>query len=127
MFTAEKVKSCKKTAVLHFLWRFLKAIFLHQPDFFLIRSSYHVVQLPARNSGLRLPGASVFQAAGSDSSILWDSWIPDPSKAGLTFACMNLKKLAKILELRGKIKSSISYIFKNESKYWLYNEKWCWE
>ena len=48
-------------------------------------------------------------------------------KAGLTFACMNLKKLAKILELRGKIKSSISYIFKNESKYWLYNEKWCWE
>ena len=101
MFTAEKVKSCKKTAVLHFLWRFLKAIFLHQPDFFLIRSSYHVVQLPARNSGLRLPGASVFQAAGSDSSILWDSWIPDPSKAGLTFACMNLKKLAKILEKRG--------------------------
>ena len=33
-------------------------------------------------------------------------------KAGLTFACMNLKKLAKILELRGKIKSSISYIFR---------------
>ena len=48
-------------------------------------------------------------------------------KAGLTFACMNLKKLAKILELRDKIKSGISCIFKNESKYWLYNEKWRWE
>ena len=48
-------------------------------------------------------------------------------KAGLTFACMNLKKLAKILELRDRIEASISGIFRNEAKYWLYNEKWCWD
>ena len=48
-------------------------------------------------------------------------------KAGLTFACMNLKKLAKILALRDKIKANIPCILRNGSKYWLYNEKWCWE
>lgn len=48
-------------------------------------------------------------------------------KAGLTFACMNLKKIAKILELRNKIEASISGIFRNDAKYRLYNKKWCWE
>ncbi len=44
------------------------------------------------------------------------------------YLCMHeFEKTGKDTGTRGKIKSSISYIFKNESKYWLYNEKWCWE
>lgn len=48
-------------------------------------------------------------------------------KAGLTFACMNLKKLAKLLENRAyKIPKFLSFL-----RFWveesLFIEKWCWE
>ena len=47
-------------------------------------------------------------------------------KAGLTFACMNLKKLARILENRAaKIPEILSFLrFLAEES--LYVEKWCW-
>ena len=48
-------------------------------------------------------------------------------KAGLTFACMNLKKLAKLLENRAsKIPKFLSFLgfWVEES---LFIEKWCWE
>lgn len=50
-------------------------------------------------------------------------------KAGLTFACMNLKKLAKILDIREKrnSRSELFYIFfKKRSQYIVLQEKWCW-
>lgn len=47
-------------------------------------------------------------------------------KAGLTFACMNLKKLAKILEIReSKMKESWSFL-RFLLKQRLFTEKWCW-
>ena len=48
-------------------------------------------------------------------------------KAGLTFTCMNLKKLARILENRAsKIPEFLSFLgFLVEKP--LYTEKWCWE
>ena len=46
-------------------------------------------------------------------------------KAGLTFACMNLKKLAKILEIReSKMKESWSFL-RFLLKQRLFTEKWC--
>ena len=46
-------------------------------------------------------------------------------KAGLTFACMNLKKLAKILAMRNK--KSLSFIYRIEILLNEINarEKWC--
>lgn len=47
-------------------------------------------------------------------------------KAGLTFACMNLKKLAKILEIReSKTKEFWSFL-RFLLKQRLFTEKWCW-
>ena len=47
-------------------------------------------------------------------------------KAGLTFACMNLKKLAKILEIKeSKMKESWSFL-RFLLKQRLFTEKWCW-
>lgn len=48
-------------------------------------------------------------------------------KAGLTFACMNLKKLARILGNKAsKISEFLSLLgFLAEEA--LYTEKWCWE
>ena len=47
-------------------------------------------------------------------------------KAGLTFACMNLKKLARILEIReSKMKESWSFL-RFLLKQRLFTEKWCW-
>ena len=47
-------------------------------------------------------------------------------KAGLTFACMNLKKLAKILEIReSKMKEFWSFL-RFLLKQRLFTEKWCW-
>ena len=47
-------------------------------------------------------------------------------KAGLTFACMNLKKLAKILEIRdSKMKESLIFLM-YLLKQCLFTEKWCW-
>ena len=47
-------------------------------------------------------------------------------KAGLTFACMNLKKLARILAQRGR-RFSTAYTILREIKEKLFLiEKWCW-
>ena len=50
-------------------------------------------------------------------------------KAGLTFACMNLKKLAKILDVRERQdkKSGLFFIF--YKKIWelaFWQKEWCW-
>ncbi len=50
-------------------------------------------------------------------------------KAGLTFACMNLKKLAKILEIReSNMKEFWSFLrfLRFLLKQRLFTEKWCW-
>jgi len=47
-------------------------------------------------------------------------------KAGLTFACMNLKKLAKILEKRGWSTARFLLILKKIKRKEVLKEKWCW-
>ena len=50
-------------------------------------------------------------------------------KAGLTFACMNLKKLARILAAKGRdTKESVSYLklLINLLRMIQEKEKWCW-
>lgn len=50
-------------------------------------------------------------------------------KAGLTFACMNLKKLARMLAERAKRNRNLSDIFiyiNRMPKILGINEKWCW-
>ena len=47
-------------------------------------------------------------------------------KAGLTFACMNLKKLAKILEKRGWNTVRFLLILKKIKRKEVLKEKWCW-
>ena len=50
-------------------------------------------------------------------------------KAGLTFACMNLKKLAKILDIRerqgNKLRSFFSFLQKIK-KFTFLEKEWCW-
>lgn len=48
-------------------------------------------------------------------------------KAGLTFACMNLKKLAKILEIRESNMNEFWSFLRFLLKQRLFTEKWCWE
>ena len=48
-------------------------------------------------------------------------------KAGLTFACMNLKKLARILGNRASKTSEILSFLRFLIEESLYVEKWCWE
>ena len=48
-------------------------------------------------------------------------------KAGLTFACMNLKKLAKILESREFKIKDFWYFSQFLLKQWLFTKSWCWE
>ena len=50
-------------------------------------------------------------------------------KAGLTFACMNLKKLAKILDVReGQDKKSRSFfiLYKKIWEFIFCQKEWCW-
>ena len=47
-------------------------------------------------------------------------------KAGLTFACMNLKKLAKILEKRGWNATTFSCLVMRTRRKAIFKEKWCW-
>lgn len=47
-------------------------------------------------------------------------------KAGLTFACMNLKKLAKILEKRGWNTARFLLVLKKIKRKEVLKEKWCW-
>ena len=47
-------------------------------------------------------------------------------KAGLTFACMNLKKLAKILEKRSWNTARFLLILKKIKRKEVLKEKWCW-
>ena len=47
-------------------------------------------------------------------------------KAGLTFACMNLKKLAKILEKRGWNTAKFLLLLKKIKRKEVLKEKWCW-
>ena len=47
-------------------------------------------------------------------------------KAGLTFAYMNLKKLAKILEKRGWNTARFLLILKKIKRKEVLKEKWCW-
>ena len=47
-------------------------------------------------------------------------------KAGLTFACMNLKKLAKILEKRGWNTATFLYFELRTRIKSKFKEKWCW-
>lgn len=47
-------------------------------------------------------------------------------KVGLTFACMNLKKLAKIKQKRGLLDSGKFSLFKNPKKIFVYRKKWHW-
>lgn len=47
-------------------------------------------------------------------------------KVGLTFACMNLKKLAKIKAKRGLLEKGISQIFSILDTIWSLKEKWLW-
>ena len=47
-------------------------------------------------------------------------------KAGLTFACMNLKKLAKILEKRGWNTSTFLYLELRTRIKSIFKENWCW-
>ncbi len=46
-------------------------------------------------------------------------------KAGLTFACMNLKKLAKILDHRESKPKELLRVLSISLKQWLFTEKWC--
>lgn len=48
-------------------------------------------------------------------------------KAGLTFACMNLKKLARILENRASKTPEFFGFLRFLVEESLYREKWCWE
>ena len=56
----------------------LQPIPLILPDSFLIRASCLSTQQPARNSGLLPQHASASLPERSPSSVLFDSWIPDP-------------------------------------------------
>lgn len=47
-------------------------------------------------------------------------------KAGLTFACMNLKKLARILEIRESNMKATRSFLRFLLKQRLFIEKWCW-
>lgn len=50
-------------------------------------------------------------------------------KAGLTFACMNLKKLAKILDVRGRQDKKSGFFFILYKKIWelaFWQKEWCW-
>lgn len=47
-------------------------------------------------------------------------------KAGLTFACMNLKKLAKIMEKRGFDAATFLYFGIRIRRKIIFKEKWCW-
>ena len=47
-------------------------------------------------------------------------------KAGLTFACMNLKKLANILEKRDWNTARFLLILKKIKRKEVLKEKWCW-
>ena len=47
-------------------------------------------------------------------------------KAGLTFACMNLKKLARILAKREEKTSTIHNIWRLLKEKTFFKEKWCW-
>ena len=50
-------------------------------------------------------------------------------KAGLTFACMNLKKLAKIMTIREKknhLTERFLRFFSFVSENFIRKEKWCW-
>ena len=47
-------------------------------------------------------------------------------KAGLTFACMNLKKLAKILATNGSKLSFVNGVLNNLKENFIKIEKWCW-
>ena len=47
-------------------------------------------------------------------------------KAGLTYACMNLKKLARILAQRGVISTPLSVIWCELKEKVAFIEKWCW-
>ena len=47
-------------------------------------------------------------------------------KAGLTFACMNLKKLAKILEKRSWNTATFLYFELRTRIKSIFKEKWCW-
>lgn len=48
-------------------------------------------------------------------------------KAGLTFACMNLKKLARMLDKREERTSTIHNIWQLLKEMLFFNkEKWCW-
>ena len=47
-------------------------------------------------------------------------------KAGLTFACMNLKKLAKILEKRGWNEDTFLDFWLRTRRKSIFKETWCW-
>lgn len=50
-------------------------------------------------------------------------------KAGLTFACMNLKKLAKILDVRERQDKKSGFFFIFYKKIWelaFWQKEWCW-
>lgn len=50
-------------------------------------------------------------------------------KTGLTFACMNLKKLAKILDRKGKGTNKTKQFFIFHQRIWDFmflKRKWCW-
>ena len=50
-------------------------------------------------------------------------------KAGLTFACMNLKKLAKILDARERQDKKSGFFFILYKKIWefvFWQKEWCW-
>ena len=50
-------------------------------------------------------------------------------KAGLTFACMNLKKLAKILDVRERKDKKSGLVFVFYKKIWEFvflQKEWCW-
>ena len=50
-------------------------------------------------------------------------------KAGLTFACMNLKKLAKILDVRERQDKKSGFFFIFYKKIWelaFWKKEWCW-
>ncbi len=47
-------------------------------------------------------------------------------KVGLTYVCMNLKKLAKILAKKEQKTYDIVHSLINVTKNFIYAEKWCW-
>lgn len=47
-------------------------------------------------------------------------------KVGLTFACMNLKKLAKMKQRKGLLETGISHFFEYFRKTFKYRENWRW-